>query len=571
MNSDQLLSKQGPLAHVWLAANYDKKLSKQQLLSTNIITSSKYITNQPLTFRSASSQEESSQGTITLRLSGQLLLGIVRIYSRKTKYLLDDVNDTLFKLKNSFRVATGGSILGGDSANSKSVNLPAQQTVISNVNNLILSDQVAEFDLLYQEDLNLDDDDDMPPASANTLFSQVNNSVNHEDSFTFDQSIEYPRYNDDMNTQNDAGDVDLELDFDLDVDEDGDSDKSIELGRDAAAVNNDHPEMSLLDIKENEDASINFNNDDFNFDQPIETIDELDHHNENAASEPVTPPSEQPAPRVQRPRKATVGITEDGELRTNKRKLIVDSNEDLENGIPTDTLRSIQQLQLSDSYNDESITLNLSESEKLQLIQELSSPIASNTKRRKLWNLDDHLQQECLRLSKEEEEAKERENAEVSWDQNDFANDFDLSLPELDSDHGDEDILAALEEIPADVLDEESEDFGNDNTTKASIQVAGHLRDVLSETSVTELSKIIEKDLSITNESEQTYPLGIVSKSNDSIKISKRREATKNFFELLVLATHDCISIDQKIPSDSTEIGGKIDIRSKHQLFSKFL
>ncbi|KAK7681170.1 hypothetical protein QCA50_015785 [Cerrena zonata] len=186
MNSDQLLSKQGPLAHVWLAANYDKKLSKQQLLSTNIITSSKYITNQPLTFRSASSQEESSQGTITLRLSGQLLLGIVRIYSRKTK------------------VATGGSILGGDSANSKSVNLPAQQTVILNVNNLILSDQVAEFDLLYQEDLNLDDDDDMPPASANTLFSQVNNSVNHEDSFTFDQSIEYPRYNDDMNTQNDG-------------------------------------------------------------------------------------------------------------------------------------------------------------------------------------------------------------------------------------------------------------------------------------------------------------------------------------------------------------------------------
>ncbi|KAK7681171.1 hypothetical protein QCA50_015786 [Cerrena zonata] len=270
--------------------------------------------------------------------------------------------------------------------------------------------------------------------------------------------------------------------------------KSIELGRDAAAVNNDHPEMSLLDIKENEDASINFNNDDFNFDQPIETIDELDHHNENAASEPVTPPSDQPAPRVQRPRKATVGITED----------------DLENGIPTDTLRSIQQLQLSDSYNDESITLNLSESEKLQLIQELSAPIASNTKRRKLWNLDDHLQQECLRLSKEEEEAKERENAEVSWDQNDFANDFDLSLPELDSDHGDEDILAALEEIPADGLDEESDDFGNDNTTKASIQVAGHLRDVLSETSVTDLSKIIEKDLSITNESEQTYPLGIV-------------------------------------------------------------
>lgn len=36
---------------------------------------------------------------MALRLSGQLLLGVVRIYNRKAKYLLDDCNEAMLKLK----------------------------------------------------------------------------------------------------------------------------------------------------------------------------------------------------------------------------------------------------------------------------------------------------------------------------------------------------------------------------------------------------------------------------------------------------------------------------------------
>lgn len=36
---------------------------------------------------------------MALRLSGQLLLGVVRIYGRKAKYLLDDCNEALLKIK----------------------------------------------------------------------------------------------------------------------------------------------------------------------------------------------------------------------------------------------------------------------------------------------------------------------------------------------------------------------------------------------------------------------------------------------------------------------------------------
>lgn len=40
---------------------------------------------------------------MALRLSGQLLLGVVRIYSRKARYLLDDCNDALVRIKMAFR------------------------------------------------------------------------------------------------------------------------------------------------------------------------------------------------------------------------------------------------------------------------------------------------------------------------------------------------------------------------------------------------------------------------------------------------------------------------------------
>lgn len=42
---------------------------------------------------------EPRAGPLALRLSGQLLLGVVRIYSRKAKYLLDDCTDALLKIK----------------------------------------------------------------------------------------------------------------------------------------------------------------------------------------------------------------------------------------------------------------------------------------------------------------------------------------------------------------------------------------------------------------------------------------------------------------------------------------
>jgi cohesin complex subunit SCC1 len=84
--SETLLSKTGPLARVWLSANIERKLSKSHILQSDIESSVSAIVDQ-------------GQAPMALRLSGQLLLGVVRIYSRKARYLLDDCNEALMKIK----------------------------------------------------------------------------------------------------------------------------------------------------------------------------------------------------------------------------------------------------------------------------------------------------------------------------------------------------------------------------------------------------------------------------------------------------------------------------------------
>ncbi|XP_034497489.1 double-strand-break repair protein rad21-like protein 1 [Ailuropoda melanoleuca] len=84
-----LMSKRGPLAKIWLAAHWEKKLTKAHVFECNLeITIEKIL---------------SSKVKIALRTSGHLLLGVVRIYNRKAKYLLADCNEALLKMKMTFR------------------------------------------------------------------------------------------------------------------------------------------------------------------------------------------------------------------------------------------------------------------------------------------------------------------------------------------------------------------------------------------------------------------------------------------------------------------------------------
>jgi len=84
-----VLNKKGPLARIWLAAHWDKKLTKAHVFETNIDSSVEAILKPKV--------------KLALRTSGHLLLGVVRIYSRKAKYLLADCNEAFVKIKMAFR------------------------------------------------------------------------------------------------------------------------------------------------------------------------------------------------------------------------------------------------------------------------------------------------------------------------------------------------------------------------------------------------------------------------------------------------------------------------------------
>ncbi|NWI57389.1 RD21L protein, partial [Calyptomena viridis] len=84
-----LINKRGPLAKIWLAAHWEKKLTKAHIFECNLETTVQKII--------------SPKFAIALRTSGHLLLGVVRIYHRKAKYLLADCSEALTKMKTAFR------------------------------------------------------------------------------------------------------------------------------------------------------------------------------------------------------------------------------------------------------------------------------------------------------------------------------------------------------------------------------------------------------------------------------------------------------------------------------------
>ncbi|OAP61929.1 hypothetical protein AYL99_04132 [Fonsecaea erecta] len=113
--SEQLLAKTGPLARVWLASNVERKLSKSQVLQSDIESSVGAIVDQ-------------GHAPMALRLSGQLMLGVVRIYGRKARYLLDDCHDVLQKIRLTPRLANNHD-LPAHATTAADLNLPELLTI----------------------------------------------------------------------------------------------------------------------------------------------------------------------------------------------------------------------------------------------------------------------------------------------------------------------------------------------------------------------------------------------------------------------------------------------------------
>ncbi|KAL4278299.1 hypothetical protein GQ457_03G031700 [Hibiscus cannabinus] len=80
-----LVSKKGPLGAIWVAAYFFKKLKKSQIFETNISSSVDNILHNQVEI-------------LAYRVLAYLLLGVVRIYSKKVEYLFDDCQEVLIKI-----------------------------------------------------------------------------------------------------------------------------------------------------------------------------------------------------------------------------------------------------------------------------------------------------------------------------------------------------------------------------------------------------------------------------------------------------------------------------------------
>eukprot|EP00892_Ulva_mutabilis_P010979 jgi/Ulvmu1/8253/UM041_0064.1 len=93
--SVQLLGKTSPLGKLWLAAHADKRLKRQDINSTDVPQSVEQIIQ---------SEDNDNQLPLALRLSGLLLLGLVKIYSRQLQYLQEDCLNAVQELDKADRV-----------------------------------------------------------------------------------------------------------------------------------------------------------------------------------------------------------------------------------------------------------------------------------------------------------------------------------------------------------------------------------------------------------------------------------------------------------------------------------
>ncbi|CAI7660157.1 unnamed protein product [Penicillium crustosum] len=196
--SETLLSKTGPLARVWLSANIERKLSKSHILQSDIESSVNAIVDQ-------------GQAPMALRLSGQLLLGVVRIYSRKARYLLDDCNEALMKIKMAFRL-TNNNDLTSTVVAPGGITLPDVLTESDLFTNLDTS-------LLFPQTLNLE------PAAKRPGGMDFGSQFLPDSSFRRSVSQEPARLEDPSLVDLDLGEDELPLG----------NDPTMEIGRDAPA------------------------------------------------------------------------------------------------------------------------------------------------------------------------------------------------------------------------------------------------------------------------------------------------------------------------------------------------
>lgn len=197
-SSVRIATRSGPLAQIWLAANMSN-LPKIAVLQTSIQESAEEIAK-----ASGCAQErEGDAGRlehITLHTSGDLLQGIVRVYSKQAAFLLTDIKDTLMKITTLFKANQRINVTIG------------KANTITSIEQLILQDSVTEREVLSVPSLDFLQEDQ---SSRNLLDDDNSMRRKVQGAAPWDTSLEIGRRfggDEDLDLQHTSA---LDLDFDF--------------------------------------------------------------------------------------------------------------------------------------------------------------------------------------------------------------------------------------------------------------------------------------------------------------------------------------------------------------------
>lgn len=512
--SEQLLTDRGPLAQVWLAANLEKKLKRSDLLNTDIPKSVKAIV------------DSEKKVPMALRLSGQLLLGVVRIYGRQTGYLLDDCSHTVTKIKMTFK--PGNVDLPTVSAGGKNTSKASAALTLGNA--------ITDLDLalppapiipgLNLPGLNLGLDDLMPVSNSN-LVSNINDITLPQ----HDMSIEIGRADEEDELADLGDDLDLDLGLDLDGELELDEpNQSIEIprGDDDELANLDDGLDLGLDLGDNLEAELAAQQESEQLDlpmSPIEPADELDDG--LTLEEPTVNMADalagnvpEPAPVVRRRRAKNRGKRAKFDDETQLDQDFVQQQRRNRDGIIYEHPQLAALEKELNTFNDvssdilalvdpEAIRQTLNSREARDDEEQVMTPAASPNGKRSFEEVD-------------QEGSQQQQHDELP---------MDLEIP-------DDIVMDATEtvaEAEAAAIEEEED-----------LLVTGTVDGIAKSTIAT--AQTLRRQMTQENDKVQFSEL-IAGKG--------RKAAVQSFFEVLVLATKDTIAIHQPKPYADFEVSAK--------------
>ncbi|CAG8453620.1 11808_t:CDS:10 [Ambispora gerdemannii] len=572
--SEAILSKKGPLAKVWLAAHWERKLSKTQFLQTNIQSSVGAILG-------------GDQPPMALRLSGQLLLGVVRIYSRKARYLLEDCNEALVKIKLAFRPGI--------------VDMPEEQ-ISASYNAITLPDIITELDILLPDPVfNLKVWEDQHQISANLLNNNIDNNINDINNNNINNNTNGINNNNTSRPQDitirDAVDISLDIGAGADL-----------LG-DAFDIE-DGGEEASIEIEKARDAQIEHSITMEDLGGPIGMdIDDKDPLQSEGA--PLVPEKEPNAVDPDNVIEKPVAEVESEMMNLNLNGANI-ANSSIENPIDADNSNNIDNSEnnidnnnnnidnptLGDiSFGDESANAifglespqnNVNEDFQFQTLEHEAQP--SQHRRKRKLNIDKVTELQSIHIANQIKDTSDIilepsflpasrkliRLAEIRQIGPKYY--LDLTAPHNESPINDNSIGDEQEpQITENNAGDEQELLKNDNHTETGEDFVSSLPSPVntevksptgenssSSSTIQLLQREFEK-LEKDGEPNAQKSTNFISYQKVAGK-AKRQEAVKLFFELLVLKTKDVIDIKQKKPF------GDIEIRPKDkQMLDKYL